>query len=69
MVPGSMRRALARARDGKALDVAEAAVLLEARDEALEDLLRVAGAGPRPGPGRRRAARASSRTARRSSSR
>ncbi|MFF8402604.1 bifunctional FO biosynthesis protein CofGH [Streptomyces sp. NPDC014846] len=34
----SMRRALKRARDGVALDVAEAAVLLQARGEALTDL-------------------------------
>ncbi|MFF1544006.1 bifunctional FO biosynthesis protein CofGH [Streptomyces sp. NPDC058291] len=34
----SMRRALKRARDGVALDVAEAAVLLQARGEALRDL-------------------------------
>ncbi|MET7610932.1 bifunctional FO biosynthesis protein CofGH [Streptomyces seoulensis] len=34
----SMRRALKRARDGVALDVAEAAVLLQARGEALDDL-------------------------------
>ncbi len=34
----SMRRALKRARDGVALDVTEAAVLLQARGEALEDL-------------------------------
>ncbi|MGW3492651.1 bifunctional FO biosynthesis protein CofGH [Streptomyces sp. NPDC001020] len=34
----SMRRALKRARDGVALDVAEAAVLLQARDADLEDL-------------------------------
>ena len=33
-----MRRALARARDGKALDVAEATVLLHARDDDLETL-------------------------------
>ncbi|MGW0731464.1 bifunctional FO biosynthesis protein CofGH [Streptomyces sp. NPDC002851] len=33
-----MRRALKRARDGVALDVAEAAVLLQARGEDLEDL-------------------------------
>jgi FO synthase len=33
-----MRRALKRARDGVALDVAEAAVLLQARGEALRDL-------------------------------
>lgn len=33
-----MRRALKRARDGVALDVAEAAVLLQARGEALTDL-------------------------------
>ncbi|MFJ8598436.1 bifunctional FO biosynthesis protein CofGH [Streptomyces shenzhenensis] len=34
----SMRRALKRARDGVALDVAEAAVLLQARGAALDDL-------------------------------
>ncbi|WP_374342930.1 bifunctional FO biosynthesis protein CofGH [Streptomyces sp. 8ZJF_21] len=34
----SLRRALKRARDGVALDVAEAAVLLQARDENLVDL-------------------------------
>ncbi|MFE0511609.1 bifunctional FO biosynthesis protein CofGH [Streptomyces sp. NPDC058964] len=34
----SMRRALKRARDGVALDVNEAAVLLQARGEALDDL-------------------------------
>ncbi|MET9013602.1 bifunctional FO biosynthesis protein CofGH [Streptomyces olivaceoviridis] len=34
----SMRRALKRARDGVALDVAEAAVLLQARGEGLTDL-------------------------------
>ncbi|MDX2683033.1 bifunctional FO biosynthesis protein CofGH [Streptomyces soliscabiei] len=34
----SMRRALKRARDGVALDVGEAAVLLQARGEALKDL-------------------------------
>lgn len=34
----SMRRALKRARDGVALDVTEAAVLLQARGEALADL-------------------------------
>ncbi|MEU0008970.1 bifunctional FO biosynthesis protein CofGH [Streptomyces sp. NPDC006314] len=34
----SMRRALKRARDGVALDVSEAAVLLQARGEALSDL-------------------------------
>jgi len=34
----SMRRALKRARDGVALDVTEAAVLLQARGEALDDL-------------------------------
>ncbi|MFM9368366.1 bifunctional FO biosynthesis protein CofGH [Streptomyces sp. Da 82-17] len=34
----SMRRALKRARDGVALDVAEAAVLLQARGDDLEDL-------------------------------
>ncbi|NRQ34789.1 bifunctional FO biosynthesis protein CofGH [Nonomuraea sp. NN258] len=35
----ALRRALARARDGKALDVTEAAVLLHARDEHLDSLL------------------------------
>ena len=40
--PGT-RRALARARDGKALDVEEATVLLGARGEDLERLLEVAG--------------------------
>ncbi|NKQ57413.1 bifunctional FO biosynthesis protein CofGH [Amycolatopsis sp. K13G38] len=34
----AMRRALARARDGKTLDIAEATVLLHARDEDLEAL-------------------------------
>ena len=34
----SLRRALKRARDGVALDVNEAAVLLQARGEALDDL-------------------------------
>ncbi|MBB4933916.1 FO synthase [Lipingzhangella halophila] len=34
-----MRRALARARDGKALDSAEAAVLLQARGDDLDELL------------------------------
>ncbi|NNN38214.1 hypothetical protein HLK59_49545, partial [Streptomyces sp. S3(2020)] len=34
----SMRRALKRARDGVALDVDEAAVLLQARGTALDDL-------------------------------
>ncbi|MEV0905783.1 bifunctional FO biosynthesis protein CofGH [Streptomyces hokutonensis] len=34
----SMRRALKRARDGVALDVTEAAVLLQARGDALDDL-------------------------------
>src|SRR5436190_23499696 len=37
-VPG-MRRALARARDGKPLDVDEAAILLAARDEDLTHLM------------------------------
>ncbi|MFB7596428.1 bifunctional FO biosynthesis protein CofGH [Streptomyces sp. NPDC056160] len=35
----SLRRALKRARDGVALDVAEAAVLLQARGERLQDLV------------------------------
>lgn len=34
----AMRRALRRARDGVALDATEAAVLLQARGEDLEDL-------------------------------
>ncbi|MFJ9590776.1 7,8-didemethyl-8-hydroxy-5-deazariboflavin synthase, partial [Streptomyces acidicola] len=34
----SLRRALKRARDGVALDVSEAAVLLQARGEALKEL-------------------------------
>ena len=38
-----MRRALRRARDGVTLDVAEAAVLLAARGEHLDDLLSIAG--------------------------
>ncbi len=40
----SIRRALKRAADGKALDVEEAAALLAARGEALDSLLAVAGA-------------------------
>ncbi|MFG2554028.1 bifunctional FO biosynthesis protein CofGH [Streptomyces sp. NPDC048581] len=39
----SLRRALKRARDGVALDVSEAAVLLQARGEALDDLAASAG--------------------------
>ncbi|WP_353952621.1 bifunctional FO biosynthesis protein CofGH [Knoellia sp. S7-12] len=39
MTDSAMRRALARARDGKALDEGEALVLLGARGEALETLL------------------------------
>ncbi|MFI6506834.1 bifunctional FO biosynthesis protein CofGH [Streptosporangium sp. NPDC050855] len=38
-----MRRALARARDGKALDMTEATVLLHARDDHLQTLLGHAG--------------------------
>ena len=38
-----MRRALARARDGKALDLDEATILLAARGEDLDALLEVAG--------------------------
>ena len=38
----SLRRALARARDGKPIDQSEAAVLLHARGEQLTDLLRYA---------------------------
>src|SRR5215470_419174 len=41
--PSSLRRALARARDGKSLDQAEAAVLLQARGDDLEALLGHAG--------------------------
>jgi FO synthase len=37
--PNAMRRALARARDGKTLDPAEATVLLHARGAALDELL------------------------------
>ncbi|MEV4181455.1 bifunctional FO biosynthesis protein CofGH [Streptosporangium canum] len=39
----AMRRALARARDGKALDLTEATVLLHARDAHLDTLLEHAG--------------------------
>src|SRR5829696_5263534 len=39
-----MRRALRRARDGAALDVTEASVLLSARGQDLDDLLATAGA-------------------------
>lgn len=39
----AMRRALRRARDGVALDVGEAAVLLRARGEDLDELVAVAG--------------------------
>ncbi|HEV7757305.1 MAG TPA: bifunctional FO biosynthesis protein CofGH [Mycobacteriales bacterium] len=38
-VPAGLRRALRRARDGVALDVTEAEILLTARGEALDDLL------------------------------
>jgi FO synthase len=41
--PSAMRRALARARDGKTLDVTEAEVLLHARGDDLETLLGHAG--------------------------
>ncbi|MDA8371356.1 MAG: bifunctional FO biosynthesis protein CofGH [Nocardiopsaceae bacterium] len=41
--PSAMRRALARARDGKALDAAEAEVLLHARGDDLDTLLEHAG--------------------------
>ncbi len=43
--PGAtaLRRALARARDGKPLDVTEATILLHARGAALEELTRYAG--------------------------
>ncbi|HHX84426.1 MAG TPA: hypothetical protein GX694_03675, partial [Actinomycetales bacterium] len=36
--PSAMRRALRRARDGRTLDAAEAAVLLAARGDDLDDL-------------------------------
>ncbi|WP_203719233.1 bifunctional FO biosynthesis protein CofGH [Asanoa siamensis] len=39
----SIRRALARAADGKALDQGEAADLMAARGDALDELLRIAG--------------------------
>jgi FO synthase len=41
--PAALRRALARARDGKTLDQTEAVVLLQARGEALTGLLAHAG--------------------------
>ncbi len=41
--PAALRRALARARDGKALDQAEAAILLQARGDDLTTLLAHAG--------------------------
>ena len=41
--PAAMRRTLARARDGKALDRDEAAILLHARGEDLQTLLSYAG--------------------------
>ncbi|SCG50202.1 bifunctional FO biosynthesis protein CofGH [Micromonospora humi] len=44
MVDASVRRALGRAATGRALDTDEAAALLTARGEALDELLRVAGA-------------------------
>ncbi len=53
----AMRRALARARDGKPLDLDEATVLLHARGEDLQTLLSYAAAPatpawrPRNGPG------------------
>src|SRR5580658_8615651 len=42
VTPAAMRRALARARDGKALDADEATVLLQARDADLTTLLEYA---------------------------
>ncbi len=53
----AIRRALARARDGKALDPGEAATLLHARGEQLATLLGARRAGPRRGARRRRAPR------------
>ncbi|MEV1288720.1 bifunctional FO biosynthesis protein CofGH [Micromonospora sp. NPDC049679] len=43
-IAGSLRRALRRAADGRGLDVEEAAVLLAARGEHLDELLSIAGA-------------------------
>jgi FO synthase len=43
VVDHSLRRALRRATDGKALDVDEAATLLAARNDALDELLAIAG--------------------------
>src|SRR3954469_7029312 len=40
----AVRRAVARAANGKALDLSEAALLLQARDDELERLVAVAGA-------------------------
>ncbi|HKR68631.1 MAG TPA: hypothetical protein VJT16_07330, partial [Streptosporangiaceae bacterium] len=40
--PNALRRALARARDGKPIDQSEAAILLHARGEQLAELLRYA---------------------------
>ena len=53
----ALRRALARARDGKALDQAEAAILLHARGEQLTDLLSYASRARDAGPGGGRPAR------------
>ncbi len=41
--PSALRRALARARDGKSLDQTEAAILLQARGDDLTTLLAHAG--------------------------
>ena len=50
--PRAVRRALARAERGAALDVAEATALLAARGEQLDRLLRRRRPGPRRGAGR-----------------
>jgi len=42
-LPHGLRRALARARDGRSLDAAEAVELLAARDGALDELVALAG--------------------------
>ena len=52
--PAALRRALRRVRDGVALDVTEASVLLAARGEQLDELLGRRVPRPRRGAGRRR---------------
>ena len=55
--PQQVRRALARAERGAALDVGEATALLAATGADLDRLTRSRRQGPRRGPGRRRAGR------------